>query len=301
MANRTNNRRFDWIAFLLLCVMILLAAWALAATEWTEYLNLIPLIGLVAVWAGAALGYSRFPTWFAVPTAAIYGFFITGWQLGGTLDPALPWRFRAEIVYGRIAVFVSKLIVGEPNEDSFIFVILMAVLFWVVGTWSAWKVFRRSAAWPAILSIGISLLAFTYFYYGVSRLGLFLGIFSLAALILASRMEITTRLQEWAAQRARVPLDVLSRVSITGLIAAILIIGLAWGGPAFAKSENLSEAWYTLTHPLESLRDGFDNAFNPIEGPTRVVPTEYGETLTLTAGTQPFDRLVMTVDPTSSR
>jgi transglutaminase-like putative cysteine protease len=297
MTDQKQNTEFDWIAFSLLCAMVLISAWALTATEWTDSLYLIPLTGLVGVFAGTALGRSRFPSWVALIFASIYGFFVAGWQLGNTLDPALSWISRAQQLFGRLGIFFSKLLSGEPNEDSFIFVLLMATLFWVMGAWGGWTVFRREAVWPAIVPSGISIATFTYYYYGIAKLGLYTAVFSLIALILAARLDITSRLNWWTGQKARVPADAVYRVSLTALITTIVIVGLAWGGPAFAKSEMLYDAWQTFTDPFEGAKDWFENAFSTIEGSTRVIPTEYGETLTLASGTDLLDLIIMTVEP----
>ncbi len=288
---------FDWIALLILSGLVLTSSWAVIATDWTEDLGLIALTGFLGAWAGSALGHSRFRAWMANIIAAAYGAFVCGWQLGLTFDDAFAWRERIEILFGRLGVFLSKLIVGEPNEDPFIFVVLMAGLFWILSVWGGWSVFRRHSAWGAILPFGLTVAIVINYYFGPSRLGFFLGTFSLLALILAGRMDIFSRSFAWERQRARVPVDTVYRVSIMVLIASVLIVALAWGGPAFAKSENLSLVWRSLTRPFDTIKDRFENAFDTIEGPTRVIPSEYGETLTLAAGTQPINRLVMTVDP----
>ncbi len=297
MTDRNNHTEFDWTTFSLLCAIVLISAWALVATEWTESLYIIPLTGLVGVFAGTALARSRFKGWVAFTFAAVYGLALTGWQLGSTLDRALPWISRLQQIAGRLGLFIAKSLAGETNEDSFIFVVLMASLFWIMGAWSGWTVFRRESAWPAIVPTGIAIAIFTYYYYGIVKLGLYTAVFSLLALILAARMDITARLNWWTGQKARVPADAVYKVSITAFIATVVIVGLAWGGPAFAKSEMLYDAWQSFTDPFEGAKDWFENAFSTIEGSTRIVPTEYGKTLNLTSGTELLDLLVMTVEP----
>ena len=90
-------------------------------------------------------------------------------------------------------VFFPKIILGERNEDAFIFVMLMSVVFWAISVWSGGSVFRRYAAWPTILSNGLAIVVVIYFYYEAARQGYFLAIFSLAALILAARLDIFSR------------------------------------------------------------------------------------------------------------
>ena len=287
----------DWIAFSILNVMVLVTSFAVIATDWSGHLDLIVIVSMLGAWAGSALGRSRFPTWLASLFAVIYGAFVCGWQLGLTLDRALAWQSRIGLLFGRLNVFISKIVVGERNEDAFIFVMLMSVLIWGMSVWSGWSVFRRYAAWPTILSNGLTIVVVTHFYYGAARLGYFLAIFSLAALILAARLDIYSRYIQWERQRARVQIDTVYQVSLTALIASFLLVALAWGGPAFAKSEVLSIAWRTITRPLDSVKEKFENAFDTIEGATRVIPSEYGKILSLTTGTEPINRQVMTADP----
>jgi hypothetical protein len=108
---------FDWASFLLLNVIALVGAWTLAATEWDRHLSVTALIALLGVWAGTALARSRFPSVVAGLFATAFGLFIVGWQLVTTLDPALILPRKTSAILGRISVFVSVLIGGEPNQD----------------------------------------------------------------------------------------------------------------------------------------------------------------------------------------
>lgn len=90
--------------------------------------------------------------------------------------------------------------------------------------------------------------------------------------------------------------DTVYQVSITALIASFLIVALAWGGPAFAKSEALSTTWRKITRLLDTVKEKLENAFDTIEGATQVIPSEYGKILSLTTGTDPINRQVMTVE-----
>lgn len=288
---------FDWASFLLLNVIALVGAWTLAATEWDEHLSITALIALLAVWAGTALARSKFPSMVAGLFATAYGLFIVGWQLGTTLDPALILHRKILTILGRFSVFISVLIAGEPNQDSLMFVLIMALLFWFLGVYSAWSVMRRGGIWGAILPGGITIFTISYFYLGVARIGLFLAVYFLLLLLLAIRVDLSNRQKVWESVRARVPIDTAYRVSIAGLVATVLIVGLAWGAPAFARSETLAEAWKTISNPFLDARDRVGDAFGTVRGPTAVYIGDYGEVLELKAGTQPVNRLVMDVDP----
>jgi hypothetical protein len=110
-----NRPPFDWVSFLHLNSIALMGAWTLAATEWDEYLTITALIALLGVWAGTALARSRFPSVVAGLFATAFGLFIVGWQLVTTLDPALILPRKTSAILGRISVFVSVVIGGEPN------------------------------------------------------------------------------------------------------------------------------------------------------------------------------------------
>lgn len=288
---------FDWVSFLLLNLIALVGAWTLAATEWDEHLSIIALIALLGVWAGTALARSKFPSMISGLFAAAYGLFIVGWQLGTKLDPALVLRRKIITIFGRFSVFLSVLIAGEPNQDPLMFVLIMALLFWSLSAYSAWSVMHKGGIWGAILPGGVTIFTISYFYLGTVKIALFLAIYILLLLLLAIRVDLTNRQKAWESVRARVPIDTAYRVSIAGLVATVLLVGLAWGAPAFARSETLAEAWKTISNPFLGARDRVGDAFSTVRGPAAVYMSEYDEVLELKAGTQPANRLVMDVDP----
>lgn len=295
-ANRVHQP-FDWIALLLLMAMALLAGWALTTTEWAEHLNIVPLIALLGVLSGAALARSKFPPWLAVFFAEVYGLFLVGFQLGLTLDSGQIWQRKILNLLGRIGVFTSVLLAGKQNQDPLMFVLLMGIVFWAVTALSAWGVFRSGKVWTAILPGGLTILLIAYYYLGEARLELFLGVYLFLALILAVRMELMRKQDQWSRVRARVPMEAPFRISLYSLLAAALLVIFAWGAPAFARSERLSEAWERVAQPFDRLRTRVGDAFGTLHGPSAVVASEYDDVLQLGAGTQPNNRLVMLVDP----
>lgn len=288
---------FDWSALILLLLMNLVAAWALNATEWADHLELIPLISFIAVWAGAALARSFFPGWFAAFLGTAYGLFIVGWQMGSTMDPALEWRDRTLYLLGRLSVFAEVVIKGETNQDPLIFVIIMAALFWFLGVFSVWATLRRRSAWGSLLLLGLTITAFASYYRGEARMGIFLGIAAFFGLLVAVRVDLTVKSADWSSLRARVPAGTTLRISLVSLAAAFFLVALAWGAPAFARSDELAGIWDTLTSPLEPVKERVSDSIGTVRGPRAVIASEYDRVLELEAGRQPVNRLVMTVTP----
>ena len=182
------------------------------------------------------------------------------------------------------------LIAGEPNQDPLMFVLIMALLFWFLSVYSAWSVMRRGRIWGAILPGGITVFIISYFYLGEVRIGLFLAIYILLLLLLAIRVDLSNRQKDWESVRARVPIDTAYRVSIAGLVAAVLLVGLAWGAPAFARSETLADAWKTISNPFMDARDRVGDAFGTVRGPAAVYMSEYDEVCLLYTSPSPRDR-----------
>ncbi|MEJ2013179.1 MAG: transglutaminaseTgpA domain-containing protein [Anaerolineales bacterium] len=297
MTTDRTRQPFDGIALLLLLAMSLLAGWALTTTEWAEHLNIVPLIGLLGVLSGAALARTRFPRWLAAFFASVYGLFVVGFQIGLTLNAGQIWQRRILNLLGRIGVFTTVVLTGKQNQDPLMFVLIMSIVFWTVGAISAWSAFRSGRVWTSILPGALTILLISYYYLGEARLGIFLGVFLFLSLILAVRMELMRKQEQWAQARARVPLDAPLRISLSSLIAAALLVIVAWGAPAFARSESLSETWQRVSQPFDRVRTRVGDAFGTLHGPSAVVASEYDDVLQLGAGTQPNNRLVMLVDP----
>ena len=297
MKSPHNPPPFDWASFFLLNLIALMGAWTLSATEWDKHLSVTALIALLGVWAGTALARSRFRSVVAGLFATAYGLFVVSWQLVTTIDPALLFRRKILTILSRLTVFISVLIGGEPNQDSLMFVLIMALLLWFIGVYSAWSVMRKGRIWGGILPGGIAIFTISYFYLGEVRIGLYLATYILLLLLLAIRVDLSNRQKFWESVRARVPDETAYQISIAGLVTTILIVGLAWGGPAFARSETLAEAWKTASNPFRDARNRVRNALGTVRGPATVYMSEYADVLEFMAGTQPVNRLVMEVEP----
>ncbi len=297
MKSEKTRPAFDWLTLFLLITLILVAAWTITMTDWADFLGLIPLVGFLGVLAGAGLARSSFRPPLAAFFALIYGLFIVGWQLGTTMDQALVWRSRIFSLLGRLWVYLRVIVNGEVNDDPLMFVVLMALLFWFLGSFGAWRIFRRASAWSAILLAGVTIFLVIYFYLGSTKLDLFLAGFIFLALILAVRVDMAQRQAKWMGIHARVPTDISYRLSKSALTVTFLLVAFAWAAPAFARSDNLAYAWKNMTDPLSAFRERAGDALGSLRGPVAVMATEYGDELLLEGGTLPINRIVMQVDP----
>jgi len=292
---RTYN--LDWIGLILFLIVMMDSAWVLAAADWTEHLGLVSFVTVCAVIAGAALARSSFSGLLSTFFAAAYGLFTIGWQLGLTQDPVLSWHDRSINLLGRMGIFLRVLLTGETNHDPLMFVMLMAVLYWVMAVWGAWAMFRRGRAWLGLLVPGFAVVTNTFYYVGEARIELFLVLYVFLALVLLIRSDILLHKVDWQRMHSRVPGDVDVHINRAGIILALFLVAVAWLSPVLTDYETVEAFWSSVTAPIRSVRDRVGDAFGGLRTPVSLRAEQYGETLSLTAGIQPEDSTVMEVDP----
>jgi len=292
---RQRNR--DGLSLVLVLALVMLAGVSFATADWVDYLILVPAVGVLGVLAGSGLAWSRFGPRLSILLAAAYGAFVVTWQLGQSLDPALSWRQRLADLGGRLTAFVQVLLHGDPNPDPLMFVVLMAVLFWILGAQAGWAIFRRQALWRAVLPPGLALLINAFFYVGSAALEWYVASFVLLTLLLALRLNLVQQRDGWSDKWAQVPPGADQAISRAGLLLAVALVVLAWGGPAFAQSQTATDLWIKVSSPLRSLRDRIGEVFGELRSPLVTVSDAYSARLALGAGVEPGDALIMEVTP----
>ena len=285
----------DSIALFFFLVLVLLPGLSLRSADWTDHLKVVTTLGILGTLAGAFLTWSIFSGRTVTLLNSVYLLFSVGWQLGNTMDPAMIWRDRITSIIGRLGVFVETILQGQKNQDPLMFVFLMGILLWTMGSVGVWSLFRKRGFWPAILPPGIMLITNQILYLGSAELDGYLIFYIFMILILASRLDIWRRKLLWQKLRAQVAPNTIFAFSRAGVILAILIVLLAWGGPAFAQSEHAAKIWGVITIPFDELRDKFADALGGLRGSVGVGYDIYGESLSLEAGVEPADILVMQI------
>ncbi|MBN1267856.1 MAG: transglutaminase domain-containing protein [Anaerolineales bacterium] len=292
-------RRFqpmDWLSAFFYIFMLELLALALNTADWTDNLEVIPTSMLISLLLGTALARSRFKGWLAALFSTLYGLFFIVLQLGRTLSDGLAWSDRIRSLYGRTGVFLSVVLEGETNEDPLMFVLLMAVAFWILAAAGTWSFFRKHRFWAAVLPAGFALLINSYFYIGRASMATYLATYILILLFLAVRTDLADRMDAWSKIRAQVPGEADFYITRIGAAAAVLLIAAAWGGPAFVRSEQAADLWRTISRPVRTVRDRIGEAFGDLRSPMTLVYDAYGEQLTLDSGVEPLDEIVMEVE-----
>jgi transglutaminase-like putative cysteine protease len=287
----------DGFTLFIFLVLIILPGLSIRSADWADHLKIVTTLGIIGTFSGALLAYSTFSTITAFLFNSVYGIFVLGLQLGNTLDPTIPWNEKIIILGSRFSTSIAVVLQGKTNQDSLFFVLLISTLFWIMGSFGIWLIFRKKSFWAAVLPPGALLLANHTIYLGEAKLGGYLISSIFLILILATRLDLWHRQIEWRKIRAQVPASLTFYFVRAGLIVTVVLILLAWGGPAFAQSEQVAQIWGLIALPFNGLSDRIADFLGGLRGAVAVSYDIYGQNLELRAGVEPGDFLVMEITP----
>ena len=292
----SENRWWDLPALFLLFIILTIAFTRLIATDWTEDLPITRSIAYLGLVAGIALGLSRFSPRWAFIFALVYGLFVISWRIGLTLGEGVEWQERLISLAGRLQVIISHLVQRRAVPDNLLFLVLMAALFWILGSHAGYHLTRYANPWTSILPTGIAIvLIHTYDTFYSNRIW-YLVAYLFFALLLVARTVYLHNQARWAQTKTYMPpyfgLDLIR----FAVIAGIGLVMLAWAAPALAQNiPAAQQAWQRLKQPLHDVRNTLDNAFSSLRSSTGMPSEFYGATASLGRGTLHSDSQVFTV------
>ncbi len=292
-----TNGRWDWPAAMLVLVILQIAAARLVATKWTADLNLVQAIVFFGGLLGLALGFSVFSRTLAGFFATAYGIFIIPWQLGLTLAPGIEWVERLSSLRGRIELVVKELIERSPVTDNLLFLLLMALLFWVLSVYVGFILVRYGHIWRAVLPGGLAAFVIHTFDARLASRSWFLAFYLFFALLLVARLVYLNNRAIWKQHHTHVPPDIGFDMARFAAFLALVVVLFAWNVPVVADSvQPVASVWRSATHPWMSLRDRLSFVFASLRASVGLVADIYGDNLPLGLGTPLTDEVIMEVE-----
>jgi transglutaminase-like putative cysteine protease len=292
---------WDILAMFLLLAAMLTAASRLEATHWAKPLAIIPTLAILGTIAGLALGGSRFKSWIGAIFCLAYGVYLICWQFGLTATNNLPWKERL-LDFGRQAILVlSQLGKSQPASDSILFILSMAVLFWIITFAAGYTLIRRGNAWLAVLPMGLAIFTIHSFDPLVVRRGLYLALYLFFSLVLVARAAYLHNRDKWEKSHTILPhhheLDFIRSALITG--ALIIVVG--WSIPAITRAiPVVAKATQPLRHTWTDLRSRWENAFHSLTSTGTIYSEYFGPVLALGRGTALGESSMFSVKPADS-
>jgi transglutaminase-like putative cysteine protease len=272
-----------WGPVLFLLGAFLSAGGALAATDWTEGLGVLSVVGAGGLAAGLFLGWSVFQGWICHLFGAIYGLAWIGFLVGRELPGELAWGQRVVELADRLAKWIDLAVTGGEGQDGLIFVMLLSGIFWILGYSASWNTYRRVRAWRAIFPPGVVTFITIYYYTGSASLTRYLALYLLFSLLYIARSYVLEQEQTWRQERVAYG-SVLRSVSLrSALVVALVVLTVAWTLPNAEAWSDLAVTWRHLSQPWHVVQEEWQRLFSDLRGgPARRSGAEsFGPSLTL--------------------
>ncbi|MFQ5578146.1 MAG: hypothetical protein ACE5G8_14270, partial [Anaerolineae bacterium] len=217
--------------------LVLIVAGATGASGWTDRLNTVTSIGLMAVVIGLLISRSLLPTLVAHLFSLIIGLAWSFWRVGQLLPDQFTWAMRWNNMVGRINIWLTRAVEGGVSYDNLMFILQMGLIVWLSGYLTVWFLFRGGKVWSSILPGGAVLLI--VFHYAPHNLTSWVLAFLLLSLLLIMRYNLMEHEQRWRANHVYFRSDIGFDFFRDGIIFSALIITLAWVAPVIDRTDTL--------------------------------------------------------------
>jgi transglutaminase-like putative cysteine protease len=281
--NRSFSRLWDFPSAALLLLVLLTTGQRLFATHWAGGLQTAIILSLVGVILGLALGFSIFRQrdvslltfGFSIPIVLL----VLGWTLyrrTAWLDLLADLSFRLSHSF---TLFFHK----QPVHDTILFVIFMAIVFWIVGLMAGYGMTRYGNALGAVIATGIIFVIVQLYDLGRANSDRVLAVYCFLCLLLIGRVTYVLRRLFWKEQRVSLLTESKTDLNVILAVVALGTVLLVWLAPTSVQSfTNVKKAWEDLTHPFQNVQENLGHAVAGLqsEGNSRTVQF-FGDTLAL--------------------
>jgi len=292
----SSTRWWDPYSLFLIVVILSMVCIRLILTKWTNHLPITLTVAYLAVLAGVTLGYSRFNKTRAFLFATYYGIFVVFGQLIHTINPNISLNDRLFIMNYRLGLTVNSLLDKRPVTDNLFFLMLMASLFWILGSHAGYSSIRHADPWKIIIPSGIGIVIIHSYDSLITKKVWCLVVFLFFALLLIIRFEYLHHRQKWQSEQTYIPSNVSAIFTRVAIITALGLLTLVWITPVEAKSfQAAANTWEQIKRPFKEIRENFENAFASLQSSVGIVPEFYSSTLDLGQGASQSDNQLFTV------
>lgn len=295
--NRAPARFWDLPSAALLVGAMLVACLRLVVTGWTPDLDAVAVLTVLGTLLGLALGTARFGRPAALLLAIGYSLLLIPTVPAWVLYPSLAWPERMANLGGRLGYSAVLLAGVQPVEDSILFVLFAAVVFWTIALSAGYALARAGNFGRAVLPAGVALLVVHLFDSQVAGRAIYLAVYSFLCLLLLGRLAFVRRRAFWKERRVQFSTEAGTNLNLGILTAALGLVLLAWLAPVPAQPVAAARAlWERAVRPLEQRIDDLSNAIAGLEGPTETEATAlYADSLGLEQRAENDETVLFTV------
>lgn len=296
---RPENHSWDWPAVFLLVAALLITAYRLTDTKWTDHLNMMVSLTLAGILLGLLLGYSRFKAGLVKIFGIAFSLFFPIQQLLLITPAEFTWLERLGILGERINSSALLFLANQPLNDSILFLCLLSLVFWFNAITAGYLLTRYQKPWSSLLIAGVILISIDIYHPVLAHNGFTSALFTVLVFLLTTRIYFKNKSREWHAERASVDSDTGNNLVRVVLISTVILVFIAWNStrivrafvPDTPERERLLENW-------QGLRERLQNATAPLRGSVPVQMEYFGDSFGLGTGTSLTKETIFTVSPT---
>jgi len=281
--NRAPARLWDFPSAALLILIALTTSDGLYTTQWAPGLGTAIVLAVIGVVLGLALGFSQFKR--AANFCFLIGFSIPIilLVLGSSLYAGNSWLERLADLSERLIYSVALFLKSQPVHDTVLFVVFMALVFWIMGLMAGYALTRFGNFIGAVVPSGAVLVTIHLYSAGSRGGNVLLAFYFLLCLLELGRMNYVQRRKIWKEQGVVALAESRTDLNITLAIASFILVLLVWLAPTSLKSfSNIKTAWDNLTRPFHSVQENLGHAVAGLHAAGKLQPVEfYGDDLTL--------------------
>ncbi|OGN74707.1 MAG: hypothetical protein A2X25_06880 [Chloroflexi bacterium GWB2_49_20] len=260
-------RHWDFPAAVTLFLVLLLSALRLIATHWTSGLDTALMLTFFGVPIGLALGASRFRPLTASLLALGYSLVLLPWTIGAVVYEQIPWLERMSSIFGRLGISLDLFSQKKPVEDTLLFIVLAALIYWVISLLAGYLWSRHENILGALLPTWVILVVIqVYDNIRYNRI-IFLILCMFFSLLLLGRRFILQKRRFWKENRIRYSTESSKEMNLALVIFTSAILLLAWVIPTPNRPVLIAEyVWDRISAPWQSTRKDLGNAVAGLEG-----------------------------------
>jgi len=281
--DRTPPRHWDFPSAVFLILILLTTSLRLYVTHWALGMGTAIVLALSGAVLGLALGSSIFKPmtvfWFTFD----YSIPIFILVLGAFLYDGTSWLDRIADLSNRLVHAFGLLINNQPVQDTVLFVVFMALLFWIVGLTAGYAMTRFGNFIGAVVPAGVVMVIIQLYDSSNRRSDTFLAALFFLCLLLLGRLTFVNKRLFWKEQHVAIFAESRTNLNVTFTVLALATVLLVWMAPTSAKSfSHVKTAWDNLIQPLRNAQKNLGHAVAGLQasGKVRTV-VNFGNTLPL--------------------
>jgi transglutaminase-like putative cysteine protease len=280
---RAQVRLWDFPSAVILILVLLTASERLYDTHWAAGLGSAIILALIGAALGLALGISQFKReivfWFSFGYSIPIVIIVLGWILYG----GMAWMERVSDLSNRLANALVLFFTSHPVHDTVLFVVFMALVFWIIGLMAGYALTRFGNFIGAVVPAGLVLVIVQLYDTHSGGSETLLAVYIFLCLLELGRLTYLQRHLFWKEQHVSVLYEARTDLHITLAIAACAIVMVAWLAPTSAQSfANIKTAWENFSRPWRDAQENLGNAVAGLQGGVKAQPAVfYGDALAL--------------------